>query len=47
MGTIMSIINQITITPQDADMIIGGIAVVMFGWTVKQVWDTITNVGRR
>jgi hypothetical protein len=47
MDTIMSIVNQITITVQDADMIIGGIAVIMFGWTAKQVWDTITNVGRR
>jgi len=47
MDTIISIINQIHITPAQGQMIIGAIPVVMFGMVAKMVWDTITNVGKR
>ena len=43
MDTIMSIINQITVTVPDVNTIIGAIAVIMFGSCAKMVWDTISG----
>lgn len=43
MDTIMSIVNQITVTVPDVNMIIGVAVVVIFGWCAKNVWDTISG----
>jgi len=47
MDTIISMVNQITVTVPDVNTFIGIIMVIVFGSATKMVWDTITQVGRR
>jgi len=34
-------VNSITITTIDANMVIGGMVIIMFGWITVKVWQWI------